>query len=152
MKREWTDGGGERGSITGKGEGGVRKSEAGGHTWGGTTLGRTDWAQGLDIKILAEDGDIDILFWVGCTEALEERSTKVAQAIAKILKLSGIDFGILGTEETCCGDPARRLGNEYLFQLQAQANIKLFKNYVIKKIVTGCPHCYNTLKHEYSQF
>ncbi len=142
----------EQASIPETGEGALRSIEARGHPWRGTTLSRTDWAQGLDIKILAEDEDIDILFWVGCTEALEERSTKVAQAIAKILKLSGIDFGILGTEETCCGDPARRLGNEYLFQLQAQANIKLFKNYGIKKIVTGCPHCYNTLKHEYPQF
>jgi len=142
----------EQAAIPETGEGALRSIEARGHPWRGTTLSRTDWAQGLDIKTLAEDGDIDILFWVGCTEALEERSTTVAQAIAKILKLSGINFGILGTEETCCGDPARRLGNEYLFQLQAQGNIELFKNYGIKKIVTGCPHCYNTLKYEYPQF
>jgi len=76
----------------------------------------------------------------------------VAQAIARILKLAGINFGILGFEETCCGDPARRLGNEYLFQLQAQSNIELFKNYGIRKIVTGCPHCYNTLRYDYPRF
>lgn len=142
----------EQASIPETGEGALRSIEARGHPWRGTTLSRTDWAEGLDVKTLAEDSDIDILFWVGCTEALEERSLKVAQATVKILKLAGINFGILGTEETCCGDPARRLGNEYLFQLQAQGNIELFKNYGIKKIVTACPHCYNTLKHEYPQF
>jgi len=123
-----------------------------GHPWRGTTLSRTDWAEGLEIKTLADDRNIDVLFWVGCTEALEERSTRVARAIARILKLAGVNFGILGVEETCCGDPARRLGNEYLFQLQAQRNIELFQNYGVKKIVTGCPHCYNTLRYEYPHF
>jgi Fe-S oxidoreductase len=69
-----------------------------------------------------------------------------------LLKSAGVNFGILGAEEVCCGDPARRLGNEYLFQMQAEANIELLKNYGIKKIVTGCPHCYHTLKHEYPRF
>jgi Fe-S oxidoreductase len=76
----------------------------------------------------------------------------VAQAVGKLLKLAGVNFGILGAEESCCGDPARRLGNEYLFQMQAQGNIELLKNYGVKKIVTGCPHCYNTIKNEYPQF
>ena len=142
----------ERASIPETGEGALRSIEARGHPWRGTTASRTDWAEGLDIKILAEDSDIDVLYWVGCTSALEDRSMKVAQAIAKILKLTGIDFGILGAEETCCGDPARRLGNEYLFQLQAQKNIELMKSYNVKRIITGCPHCYHTLKHEYPQF
>jgi Fe-S oxidoreductase/nitrate reductase gamma subunit len=142
----------EQASIPETGESALKSLEARGHPWRGTTLSRTDWAEGLDIKTLADDSNIDVLFWVGCTEALEERSTRVAQAIAKILKLAGINFGILGVEETCCGDPARRLGNEYLFQLEAQANIELIKNYGIKKIVTGCPHCYNILKYEYPQF
>ncbi len=142
----------EQASIPETGEGALRSIEARGHPWRGTTLSRTDWTEGLEIKTLAEDSDIDILFWVGCTEALEERSLKIAQAVTKILKLAGTNFGILGAEETCCGDPARRLGNEYLFQLQAQGNIELFKNYGIKKIVTACPHCYNTLKYEYPQF
>ena len=142
----------EQASIPETGESALKSIEARGHPWRGTTLSRTDWAEGLDIKTLADDSNIDVLFWVGCTEALEERSTRVAQAIARILKLAGINFGILGFEETCCGDPARRLGNEYLFQLQAQGNIELFKNYGIKKIVTGCPHCYNTLRYEYPRF
>jgi len=133
-------------------EGALRSIESRGHPWRGTTLVRTDWAEGLDIKILAEDSDIDILYWVGCTEALEDRSMKIAQAVGKLLKLAGIKVGILGTEESCCGEPARRLGNEYLFQMQTQKNIELLKNYNVKKIVTACPHCYNTLKNEYPQF
>ena len=132
--------------------GALQSIEKRGHPWRGTTLNRTDWSKGLDIKILAEDPDVDILYWVGCTEALEERSVKVAQSLAKLMKQAGLKFGILGTEETCCGDPARRLGNEYLFQMQAQANIETLKRYNIKKIVTGCPHCYNTIKNEYPQF
>jgi Fe-S oxidoreductase len=142
----------ERASIPETGEGALKCLETRGHPWRGTTLSRTDWAEGLEVKMLADDSDVDVLFWVGCTEALEERSTRVAQAIARILKMAGVNFGILGTEETCCGDPARRLGNEYLFQMQAQQNIELWHNYGIKKIVTGCPHCYHTLKHEYPQF
>jgi len=141
----------ERASIPETGEGALRSIEARGHPWRGTTLSRTDWTEGLGIKALSEDSDVDILFWVGCTEALEERSMKVARAFARIMKVAGIKFGILGSEEICCGDPARRLGNEYLFQLQAQGNIELFKNYGIKRIVTACPHCYNMLKHEYPQ-
>jgi len=142
----------EQASIPEAGEGALRSIEARGHPWRGTTATRTDWAEGLDIKILAEDSDIDILFWVGCTLALEERSMKVAKAVAKVLKLAEINFGILGTEESCCGEPARRLGNEYLFQLQAEKNIELLKSYNVKKIVTACPHGYNTLKNEYPQF
>ena len=130
----------------------LRSIEARGHPWRGTRLTRTDWARGLEIKALAEDSDVDILYWVGCTEALEDRSLKVAQAIGKLLKLAKINVGILGAEESCCGEPARRLGNEYLFQMQAEKNIELLKSYGVKKMVTACPHCYHTLKDEYHQF
>jgi len=132
--------------------GALQSIEKRGHPWRGTTLNRTDWTKGLDIKTLAEEPKVDILYWVGCTEALEERSVKVAQSFAKLMKQAGLNFGILGAEESCCGDPARRLGNEYLYQMQAQSNIELLKGYGVKKIVTGCPHCYNTLKNEYPQF
>jgi Fe-S oxidoreductase len=142
----------EQASIPETAEGALRSIEDRGHPWRGTTLSRTDWAEGLDIKTLAEDKDVDILFWVGCSYALEERSTKVAQALAKLLKLAGINFGILGAEESCCGEPARRLGNEYLFQIQAEKNIELLKSYGVKRIVTACPHGYNTIKNEYPQF
>jgi Fe-S oxidoreductase len=133
-------------------KGALQSLESRGHPWRGTTLKRTDWAQGLGIKTLAENSKIDILYWVGCTEALEERSVKVAQSLAKLMKQAGLNFGILGAEESCCGDPARRLGHEYLFQTLAQSNIETLKRYNVKKIVTACPHCYNTFKNEYPQF
>jgi Fe-S oxidoreductase len=122
-----------------------------GTPWRGTMYARTDWAEGLDIKIIGEDSHVDVLYWVGCTEALEDRSLKVAQAVAKLMKQAGVNFGILGEEEMCCGDPARRLGAEHLFQMLAMNNIQLFSSYNIKKIVTACPHCFNTLKNEYPQ-
>jgi len=142
----------EQAKIPETAEGALRSIEDRGHPWRGTTLSRTDWAEGLNIKTLAEDKNVDFLFWVGCTEALEDRSTKIAQAVAKLLKLAKINFAILGAEESCCGEPARRLGNEYLFQLQAEKNIELLKNYGVKRIVTACPHGYNTIKNEYPQF
>ncbi|MFC2070612.1 heterodisulfide reductase-related iron-sulfur binding cluster [Chloroflexota bacterium] len=127
----------------------LKSIEDRGHPWRGTTLTRTDWTHGLDIKTLAEDSNIDILYWVGCTEALESRSINIAGAISKLFKLSGVKAGILGAEESCCGEPARRLGNEHLFRMQAEKNIELLKQYSVKKIVTACPHCYNTIKNEY---
>jgi Fe-S oxidoreductase len=140
----------ERAAIPESAEAALRSIEARGHPWRGATASRTDWAQGLNIKTLAEDSDIDILFWVGCTGALEERSMKVSRALARIL--GGVNFGILGTEESCCGEPARRLGNEYLFQMQAEKNIRIMNGYNVKRVVTTCPHCYHTLKNEYPGF
>ncbi len=142
----------DKATIPETAQGALLSIEKRNHPWRGTTATRTGWTEGLDIKPMSENADIDVLYWVGCTSALEDRSIKVAKAIAQILKLSGVKFGILGDEETCCGDPARRLGNEYLFQMLAQANIELLKNYKVKKIVTGCPHCYHMLKNEYPQF
>ena len=142
----------ERATIPETAEGALRSIEDIGHPWRGSTLSREDWAEGMGIKILAEDSNIEILYWVGCTSALEDRSIKIAQAVGKLLKMAGVNFGILGAEESCCGEPARRLGNEYLFQMQAEKNIELLKNHNIKRIVTGCPHCYNTIKNEYPQY
>jgi len=130
----------------------LRCIEARGHTCRGTTVNRTEWAKGLGIKFLSEDSQVDLVFWVGCTAALEDRNMKVAVTVAKILQNAGISFGILGLEETCCGEPARRLGNEYLFQVQALKNIEILKHYNIKKIVATCPHCFNSIKKEYPQF
>jgi Fe-S oxidoreductase/nitrate reductase gamma subunit len=132
--------------------GALRSMEQRGHPWRGTMATRTDWADGLGIKPLSENKDVDILYWVGCTGALEERNMKVANSVGKILKAAGVNFGILGNEETCCGEPARRIGNEYLFQTLAQQNIEILNNYGVKKIVTSCPHCFNTIKNEYPQF
>ena len=125
--------------------------EARGHPWRGTTATRTDWYQGMDVKTMAEDSDVDILFWVGCTPALEERSQKMARAMASVLKIAGVKFAILGMEESCTGDPARRLGNEYLYMTLAEQNIQTLNSYNVKKIVTICPHCFNNMKNEYPQ-
>lgn len=122
------------------------------HPWRGTTATRTDWAEGLEVKVLSEGNDIDILYWVGCTAALEDRNMKVAAATARILQAAGVKFSILGAEESCCGDPARRLGDEYLFQTLCQKNIEILQGYKVNKILTSCPHCFNTLKNEYPQF
>ena len=91
----------------------------------------------------------EILFWVGCAGSFDDRAKKITKAIAKILTKANVKFAVLGTEESCTGDPAKRAGNEFLFQMQAMNNITVLNNYSVKKIVTGCPHCFNTLKNEY---
>ncbi|MFA6945417.1 MAG: (Fe-S)-binding protein [Pedobacter sp.] len=91
----------------------------------------------------------DILFWVGCAGSFDERAQKITRDICKILQHVGIKFAVLGTEESCTGDPAKRAGNEFLFQMQAMSNIQVLDRYHIKKIVTGCPHCFNTIRNEY---
>jgi Fe-S oxidoreductase len=95
---------------------------------------------------------LEILYWVGCLGSFDARNQRIAQALAQIFTEAGVRFGILGKEESCCGDPARRPGNEYLFQIMAQANIEVLNTYGVKKIVTACPHCFNTIKNEYPQF
>ncbi len=91
----------------------------------------------------------EVLFWVGCAGSFDERAQKVTKAFAKILHHTGVKFAILGQEETCTGDPAKRAGNEFLFQMQAMANVATLDAYGVKRIVTACPHCFNTLKNEY---
>jgi Fe-S oxidoreductase len=107
----------------------------------------------LKVKTMAEyiaSGETpEILFWVGCAGSFDDRAKKITRAIVKILNHVGLKFAVLGTEESCTGDPAKRAGNEFLFQMQAMNNITVLNNYSVKKIVTGCPHCYNTLKNEY---
>jgi Fe-S oxidoreductase len=122
------------------------------HPYRGTTYTRTTWCEGLNIDTVADAKDIDVLFWVGCSGALEDRNMKVAKATAKLLKTAGVKFAILGDKEVCCGDPARRMGDEYLFQTICQQNIEIFKGHNVKKILTTCPHCFNSLKNEYPQF
>jgi Fe-S oxidoreductase len=91
----------------------------------------------------------EYLLWIGCAGSFDERYKKVVRSLVKILNLVGIDFGVLGPEESCTGDPARRAGNELLFQMQALSNIQILNSYKVKKIITACPHCYNTIKNEY---
>ena len=121
--------------------------------WGMGRDARADWAEEMDVPILSENPakDIEFLFFVGCIRSYDDRNKKVTESMTKILNHLGIKFAILGMEEGCCGDPARRVGNEYLYQILAQANIDTFKRYKIKKILTTCPHCYNTLMVEYPQ-
>jgi Fe-S oxidoreductase len=120
--------------------------------WGIGSHLRADWATELGIKTLAEDSNVEYLFYVGCSGSFDDRGKKVSVALAKILKAAGVSFGILGTEEGCCGDSLLRGGSEYSFQMQAQANIEVMKGYNVKKIITTCPHGYNTFKKEYPNF
>jgi Fe-S oxidoreductase/nitrate reductase gamma subunit len=120
--------------------------------WAFNAQDRADWAEGLDIKTLAEDKDCDYLFWVGCAGSFDARYQKVSVALAKIMQKAGVDFRILGTEEKCNGDTARRLGNEYLAQMLIQENVETINSYNVKKIVTACPHCFNSIKNEFPQF
>jgi Fe-S oxidoreductase/nitrate reductase gamma subunit len=126
-----------------------RNMETNSNPWGIGFASRAEWAEGLDVKLINEHPDAEYLFWVGCAGSFDEEGKKVAKAMVSIMKKAGLNFAILGTEEKCCGDSARRLGNEYLFQMQAAENIDLFKKYNIKKIITICPHGYNTFKNEY---
>ena len=98
---------------------------------------------------MAEGKAPEVLFWVGCAGSFDDRAKKITKAFARILIEAGVDFAVLGTEESCTGDPAKRAGNEFLFQMQAMTNIEVLNAYEIKKIVTTCPHCFNTLKNEY---
>ncbi len=125
--------------------------ERNGNPWGIGYDKRADWAQGLDVKTMAEDSNVDYLLWVGCAGSFDDRTKKVSTALVKILQKAGISFAILGTEEKCTGDFARRVGNEFLYQMMAEENIEILNGYGVKKIITACPHCLNTLKHEYPQ-
>lgn len=129
-----------------------RNMENNSNPWGIGAHLRGDWAKDLGIKTLAEDSNVEYLFYVGCSGSFDDRGKKVSIAFAKILQAAGVSFGILGNEEGCCGDSAMRGGNEYLFQSLAQANIALMNGYGVKKIITACPHGYNALKKDYPNF
>ncbi|MBS1635744.1 MAG: (Fe-S)-binding protein [Bacteroidetes bacterium] len=102
-------------------------------------------------EMMANGETPEILFWVGCSGSFDDRAKKITKAIVRILNHVGIKFAVLGAEESCTGDPAKRAGNEFLFQMQAFQNISILNGYQVKKIVTGCPHCFNTLKNEYPE-
>ncbi len=120
--------------------------------WVFNAADRAAWAEGMNIKTMAEDPNGEILFWVGCAGSFDDRYKKVSKAFATIMQKAGVNFRILGTEEKCNGDTARRLGNEYLAQSLMKDNIEVLNNYGVKKIVTACPHCFHSLKNEYPQF
>ncbi|MGB2868033.1 MAG: heterodisulfide reductase-related iron-sulfur binding cluster [Bacteroidota bacterium] len=120
--------------------------------WAFPASARADWAEGLNVPRMSEAKDAEVLFWVGCAGSYDNRYKKVTQAFAKLMQQAGIKFAILGTEEKCTGDPARRIGNEYLAQMLMKENVSTLNNYQVKTIVTSCPHCFNTLRNEYPQF
>jgi len=126
--------------------------ETQGNPWGIGSNKRTEWCQDLAIPRAADGGAFEYLFFVGCAGAFDDRQKKVSRAIVRILRQAGVTFAILGEEETCTGDAARRLGNEYLFQMQAQANVENMNRHGVKKVVTQCPHCLNAIKNEFPQF
>ncbi len=129
-----------------------------GNPWNMSSSARMDWAKGLDfdVPVVGEDLEslesVDWLFWVGCAGAYEDRAKKTTRAVAELLDMAGISFGVLGNGETCTGDPARRAGNEFVFQGLAMQNVETFKEYKVKKVVSTCAHCFNTLKNEYKDF
>jgi len=147
--------------------------ERNGNPWEISNDKRAEWAAGLDIPLMSEKPDADVLYWVGCMGSFDQRNKRVATAVAKILKAANVNFAILGPEESCTGDPARRIGNEYLWQMQAQQNIETLDSYGFNRtknaenghnghqngaaapkhrtIITACPHCFNTIANEYPQ-
>ena len=125
--------------------------ERAGNPWGEPRETRGDWAKELGVPTYAEKPDAEWLYFVGCAASVDRRNQKVARALVQVLRAAGVSFAILGTEETCNGDPARRIGNEYLWQVQAQQNIETFKKYGVRKVIASCPHCFNTIANEYPQ-
>ena len=122
------------------------------HPFAGTSHGREDWFQDLDVKVYGRGETAEYLFWVGCAGALVDRNIEVTRAFVKILQAAGVDFAVLGEEESCTGDAARRAGGELTYQTLAKSNIELLNRYEIRKIITTCPHCFNTLRSEYPEF
>jgi Fe-S oxidoreductase len=130
--------------------------EVNGNPWNLARVDRSAWTEGLDVRRMADKPDADVLFWVGCAASYDDRAKKIARATARLLAKAGVDFAILGDEETCTGDPARRAGNEYLFSMLAETNAATLNGYREKggarTIITTCPHCFNTLLNEYPDF
>jgi Fe-S oxidoreductase len=130
--------------------------ETNGNPWNLSRMDRAEWAEGLDVPTMAEKPETEILYWVGCAASYDDRAKKVARAFVRLLREAGVEFAILGEEESCTGDSARRAGNEFLFAMLAEQNVEVLNGYKeqggIKKIITACPHCFNTLANEYGDF
>jgi Fe-S oxidoreductase/nitrate reductase gamma subunit len=130
----------------------LRNLENNSNPWGMGSSQRFDWAQGLSVPTIAEKPDAEYLYFVGCAGSFDERYKKVSRAFVELLNKAGVSYAVLGADEQCCGDPARRIGNEYLFYLGVQANVEMWNELGIKKIITTCPHGYNIIKNEYPDF
>jgi Fe-S oxidoreductase len=127
----------------------MEQTEVNGNPLGLGYASRGDWAEDLGIKPLAEDAEVDILYFVGCYASFDKRNIEIARSFIKLCQAANVKVGILSKEEKCCGEPVRKMGNEYLYQTLANENIELIKSYEIKKVVTSCPHCFNTLNKDY---
>lgn len=130
----------------------LRNIEGQSNPWNLPQGSRDEWRQDLDVKTLAEDANVEYLYFVGCAGSYDQRYIKVSRSLVKILKAAGVKFGILGAEEMCTGDSAKRIGNELLAQTLAQANVETFNNYGVRKVITSCPHCFNTIKNEFPDY
>jgi Fe-S oxidoreductase len=129
-----------------------RNIERAQNPWGISADQRMDWAEGLDVPTIEDKPNPEYLLWVGCAGAFDQRIRKQTQAMVKLLNAAKVDYAVLGHQESCTGDPARRGGNEMLFQMQAEANVETLNGTGVKKVITSCPHCLHTLKHDYPQF
>ena len=127
------------------------KIENYGNPWGLSPQEREAWMEGKDVPLMREKKEAEVLYWAGCAGAYDNRGKEISQAVVNVLNEAKVDFASLGNEETCTGDSARRIGNEYLFQTMAEKNLETFGKYKFKKIVTQCPHCFTTLKNDYSE-
>ncbi|HPF34026.1 MAG TPA: (Fe-S)-binding protein [Candidatus Krumholzibacteria bacterium] len=130
----------------------VRGLETNSNPWNASSGAREDWIGELEVPRLYETGRADYLLFVGCAGAYDERNKDVLRALCRLMTKAGVSFAVLGKEEGCCGDPARRMGHEYLFEMQAQQNVATFRKYQVGKVVTACPHCFNMIANEYPQF
>ena len=130
----------------------LRNLESSSNPWGADQSARADWAKGMGVRILEDGQAPEYLYWVGCASSFDDRAKKIAQAVAELLQRAQVPFAILGPRELCNGDPARRFGNEYLFQELARKNVETLNGSGVRKIVVNCPHCFNTLRNEYPDF
>ena len=130
----------------------MEQTEVNGNPLGMGYAGRGDWAKDLDVAVLETNADVDVLYFVGCYASFDKRNIAVAKSFIALCQAAGVKVGILGKEEKCCGEPMRKMGNEYLYQSLAKENIETIKGYGVKKIVTACPHCFNTLSKDYRDF
>ncbi len=131
----------------------LRDLERTSNPWGKAQTERADWTEGLDVRVLQPGEPApEVLYWVGCAAAFDERARETARSTAKLLTAAEVDFAILGPRECCSGDPARRMGDEYTYQSYAQQNVETLNGAGVTKIVASCPHCFNTLSNEYPDF
>jgi Fe-S oxidoreductase len=130
----------------------LRGLETNSNPWNVSAAAREDWIGDLEVPLMREKGSARYLLFVGCAGSFDARNQEVMRALCELLNRAGVDYAVLGTEEGCCGDPTRRVGNEYLFQMQAEQNIQMFQKYGVRRVITACPHGYNIIRNEYPDF